>query len=142
MVLADKLKEWCKNHKNLKTGDPYDLYRDGLRIYTTLDSRMQQYAEESVVQHMPVIQHKLNSLLKANGDRLWKDREGIIESAMKISERWKQLKEDEMKEEDIKATFLKPVKMKVFAWDAKREIDTVMTPRDSIKYHKIGRAHV
>lgn len=135
-VLADKLKDWCKNHKNLKTGEPYDLYRDGLRIYTTLDSRMQQYAEESVVQHMPVIQRKLNSLLKTNGDRMWKDREGIIESAMKNSERWRQAKEDEMKDPDIKATFLKPVKMKVFAWNAKREIDTVMTPRDSIKYHK------
>ncbi len=136
MVLADKLKEWCKNHKNLKTGEPYDLHRDGLRIYTTLDSRMQQYAEESVVQHMPVIQRKLNSLLKANGDKMWKERESVITNAMKISERWRQLKEDEMKDEDIKATFLKPVKMKVFAWNAKREIDTVMTPRDSIKYHK------
>lgn len=135
-VLADKLKEWCKNHKNLKTGDPYDLYRDGLKIYTTLDSKMQQYAEESVVQHMPVIQRKLNSLLKANGDRMWKTRENIIESAMKSSERWRQLKEEEMKDEDIKATFLVPVKMKVFAWNAKRETDTVMTPRDSIKYHK------
>jgi penicillin-binding protein 1A len=136
MVLADKLKNWCKAHKNLKTGEPYDLYRDGLRIYTTLDSKMQQYAEESVVQHMPVIQRKLNSLLKSNGDRMWKERENVITNAMKISERWRQLKEDEMKDEEIKATFLKPVKMKVFAWNAKREIDTVMTPRDSIKYHK------
>ena len=137
MVLADKMKAWCKSHKNLKTGDPYDLYRDGLRIYTTLDSRMQQYAEESVVQHMPVIQRKLNSLLKLNGEKMWSEREGIIVSAMKISERWRQLKEEEeMNDEEIKATFLKPVRMKVFAWNAKREIDTVMTPRDSIKYHK------
>ncbi|MBL0359258.1 MAG: transglycosylase domain-containing protein [Chitinophagaceae bacterium] len=135
-VLADKLKEWCKTHKNLKTGDNYDLYRDGLKIYTTLDSRMQQYAEESVVQHMPVIQKKLNYLLKSNGDRLWKERESIIESAMKSSERWRQLKEDEMKDEDIRASFLNRVKMKVFAWNAKRELDTIMTPRDSIKYHK------
>lgn len=135
-VLAEKLKEWCKTHKNLKTGDPYDLHRDGLRIYTTLDSRMQQYAEESVVQHMPVIQKKLNSLLKGNADKMWKQRENVIESAMKISERWRQMKEDEVKEEDIKASFLKPVKMKVFAWNAKRVLDTVMTPRDSIKYHK------
>jgi len=136
MVLADRLKEWCKNHKNLKTGEPYDLYRDGLRIYTTLDSRMQQYAEESVIEHMPVIQRKLNYLLKLNGDKMWKERENIIEAAMKMSERWRQLKEDDVKEEDIKASFLKPVKMKIFAWNAKRETDTVMTPRDSIKYHK------
>ena len=135
-VLADKLKEWCKNHKNIKTGENYDLYRDGLKIYTTIDSRMQQYAEESVVQHMPVIQRKLNSLLKNNADRMWKERENIIVNAMKISERWRALKEEDVKEEDIRASFLKPVKMKVFAWNAKRELDTIMTPRDSIKYHK------
>lgn len=135
-VLADRLKAWCKAHKNLKTGEDYDLYRDGLKIYTTINSRMQQYAEESVVQHMPVIQRKLNSLLKENGARLWKTRENIIEAAMKMSERWKSLKEEDMKEEDIRKTFLKPVRMKVFAWNAKRELDTVMTPRDSIKYHK------
>lgn len=135
-VLAEKLREWCKTHKNLKTGDPYDLYRDGLRIYTTIDSRMQQYAEESVTQHMPVIQQKLNSLLKANDDRLWKERENIIEAAMKSSERWRVMKEDEVDEKEIRASFLTPVPMKVFAWNAKHEKDTVMTPRDSIKYHK------
>ena len=134
--MADKLKEWCKNHKNIKTGKNYDLYRDGLKIYTTIDSRMQQYAEESVVQHMPVIQRKLNSLLKNNGERMWKERENIIVNAMKISERWRALKEEDVKEEDIRASFLKPVKMKVFAWNAKRELDTIMTPRDSIRYHK------
>ena len=135
-VLGDKVKEWCKNHKNVKTGDNYDLYRDGLRIYTTINSKMQRYAEESVVQHMPVIQKKLNALLKTNGDRMWKGRENIIEAAMKSSERWKNLKEEEMKEADIRKTFLKRTNMKVFAWNAKRELDTIMTPRDSIKYHK------
>jgi len=136
MVLGDKVKEWCKAHKNLQTGENYDLYRDGLRIYTTINSKMQQYAEESVVQHMPVIQRKLNALLKTNGDRMWKSRENIIEAAMKSSERWKNLKEEEMKEADIRKSFLKPARMKVFAWNAKRELDTIMTPRDSIKYHK------
>jgi len=135
-VLADKLKEWCKANKNIKTGENYDLYRDGLRIYTTINSKMQQYAEESVVQHMPVIQRKLNAILKSNGDKMWKERENIIVNAMKISERWRAMKEDEISEEDIRKSFLKPVRMKVFAWNAKREIDTVMTPRDSIKYHK------
>ncbi len=135
-VLADKMKEWCKAHKNVKTGEEYDLYRDGLKIYTTIDAKMQQYAEESVVQHMPVIQRKLNAILKSNGDRMWKDRESIIEAAMKTSERWKALKEEDVKEEDIRKSFLKPVKMKVFAWNAKRELDTLMSPRDSIKYHK------
>ena len=135
-ILADKLKEWCKNNKNIKTGENYDLYRDGLRIYTTINSKMQQYAEESVEQHMPVIQRKLNSILKNNGAKMWKDRENIIKDAMKISERWRAMKEEDIPEDAIRKSFLKPVQMKVFAWNAKREIDTVMTPRDSIKYHK------
>jgi len=136
MVLADKLKEWCKNHKNPKTGEPYNLYRDGLKVYTTINSRMQQYAEEAVVQHMPVIQKKLDWIMKNNGTRIWKGHESVIEAAFKYTERWKNLKEDEMKEEDIVKTFYVPVRMKVFAWNAKREKDTLMTPFDSIKYHK------
>ncbi|MEO6549654.1 MAG: transglycosylase domain-containing protein [Ferruginibacter sp.] len=135
-ALAERMKEWCKTHINPKTGENYDLHRGGLKIYTTINSTMQQYAEEAVVQHMPVIQKKLNNLLKNNGDRMWKAREGIIENAMKVSERWKTMAEDDIKPEDIRKSFLVPVKMKVFAWNAKRELDTVMTPRDSIKYHK------
>ena len=135
-VVADKMKEWCKTHTNPKTGENYDLYRDGLKIYTTINSKMQQYAEESVVQQMPVIQKKLNSYLKNTADKTWKEHENIIEAAMKSSERWKNLKEDNKKDADIKKSFLVKVKMKIFAWNAKRELDTVMTPRDSIKYHR------
>lgn len=135
-VLKDKLKAWCASHKNPKTGEPYDLFRDGLKIYTTINSRMQQYAEEAVVQHMPVIQRKLDVIMKSNSDKIWKGHEATIESAMKYTERWKTMAEDDIKEEDIKKSFYLPVKMKVFAWNAKREKDTVMTPYDSIKYHK------
>lgn len=135
-ALADKLKKWCKEHENPKTGDPYNLYRDGLKIYTTIDSRMQQYAEEAVVQHMPVIQKKLDWIMKNNGGRMWKDHEKVIEDAFKFTDRWKSMKEDDVPEEDIKKTFYVPVKMKVFAWNKKREKDTIMTPFDSIKYHK------
>ncbi len=135
-VLKLRLKEWCKNHKNPKTGEPYDLFRDGLKIYTTINSKMQQYAEEAVVQHMPVIQKKLNYTLKAVGNRMWKGHENILENAMRESERWKLLKEENMSDEEIKKAFYVPVKMKVFAWNAKREKDTVMTPFDSIKYHR------
>ena len=135
-VLADKLKEWCSTHKNPKTGEPYNLYRDGLKVYTTINSKMQQYAEEAVVTHMPVIQKKLDWIMKNNGDRIWKGHESVIESAFKFTERWKSMKDDDVPEEDIKKTFYIPVKMKVFAWNAKRELDTVMTPYDSIKYHK------
>lgn len=135
-VLASQLREWCKTHENPKTGEPYNLYRDGLKIYTTINSRMQQYAEEAVVQHMPVIQKKLDWYLKNHGANTWKGRESTVEAAFKFTERWKSMKEAEIKEEDIKKTFYVPVKMKVFAWNAKREKDTVMTPFDSIKYHK------
>lgn len=135
-VLADTLRAWCKTHINPKTNEPYDMYRDGLKIYTTINSRMQQYAEESVVQHMPVIQKKLNNILKTNGARMWKGHENAIEAAMKYSERWKTLEEEGKTPEEIKKTFYTKVPMKVFAWNAKREMDTVMTPYDSIKYHK------
>ena len=135
-VLKDKLKDWCKSHTNPKTGDNYDLMRDGLRIYTTIDSRMQQYAEEAVVKHMPVIQKKLDWIMKNNGARMWKGHENAIENAMKFTERWKNMVEAEIKEAEIKKSFYIPVKMKVFAWNAKREKDTVMPPYDSIKYHK------
>ncbi|MEO6540935.1 MAG: transglycosylase domain-containing protein, partial [Ferruginibacter sp.] len=135
-VLAEKLKVWCKAHENPKTGEPYNLYRDGLKIYTTIDSRMQQYAEEAVVQHMPVIQKKLDWIMKNNGARMWKGNEKIVKDAFKYTERWKSMKEEDIDEEEIIKTFYIPVKMKVFAWNKKREKDTVMTPYDSIKYHK------
>ncbi len=135
-VLAEKLKAWCKAHDNPKTGEPYNLYRDGLKIYTTINSRMQQYAEEAVVEHMPVVQKKLDWFLKNNGSKIWKGQEKIVQAAFKFTDRWKSMKEDDIDEEEIKKTFYVPVKMKVFAWNAKRQKDTVMTPFDSIKYHK------
>jgi penicillin-binding protein 1A len=135
-ALKDKLKAWCTANKNPKTGEPYNLYKDGLKIYTTINSQMQQYAEEAVVQHMPVIQKKLDYIMKANGARMWKGHENTIEAAMKYTDRWKNGKEDGMKDEDIKKSFYIPVRMKVFAWNAKREKDTTLTPFDSIKYHK------
>jgi penicillin-binding protein 1A len=137
MVLNDKMKEWCKTHKNPKTKEAYDLYRDGLKIYTTINSVMQQYAEESVLEKMPIIQKKLNSLLKANGNKTWKDHENVIEAAMRISERWKAMRDDSVKEEDIRKSFDVPIRMKVFSWNVpSHELDTVMTPHDSIKYEK------
>ncbi|MEO6583873.1 MAG: transglycosylase domain-containing protein, partial [Ferruginibacter sp.] len=137
-VLAGVLKDWCNRNRNPKTGEPYDLYRDGLRIYTTIDSRMQKYAEEAVEAHMPVVQKKLDADLKRRGDKIWKGRDNIIEAAMKFTERWKTMKEEDISDEEIKKTFYKPVKMKIFSWrgDDKHEKDTVMTPYDSIKYHK------
>lgn len=136
-ALLDFLKDWTTKNINPRTGDPYNLYRDGLKIYTTIDSRMQKYAEQAVEEHMPVLQKKLDSYFKIRKN-LWKGKDNIVESAMKYSERWKALKEEEMDEADIKKSFMVPVKMKIFSWrgNDKHEKDTIMTPWDSIKYHK------
>ncbi|MDQ2719680.1 MAG: transglycosylase domain-containing protein [Bacteroidota bacterium] len=132
-VLAKKLDDWCKNHKDPKTGNNYDLYRDGLKIYTTIDPKMQLYAEEAVVKHMTSMQKTFNRQLPKN---VWKGEEDILNRAMKESDRWKYMKESGATDEEIKKSFHVPVSMKVFAWNAKRETDTVMTPLDSIKYFK------
>ena len=136
-ALLEILKDWCETNTNPRTGESYNLYRDGLKVYTTIDSRMQSYAEQAVEQHMPQLQKKLDNYFKYKKD-LWKGRDKIIESAMKYSERWKAMKKDEVDEKDIIASFKVPVKMKIFSWSGndKHELDTVMTPIDSIKYHK------
>ena len=137
-VLIGVLNDWCKNNINPKTGDPYDLYRDGLKVYTPIDSRMQKYAEEAVEEHMPVLQKQLDRYLKAKGNKLWEGHENIIAAAMKYTDRWKTMKDQGIDEAEIKKSFLVPVKMKIFSWSGnnKHEKDTVMTPIDSIKYHK------
>lgn len=132
-VLSKRLDEWCKTHEDPKTGRPYDLYRDGLKIYTTIDPKMQLYAEEAVIMHMSAMQKKFNAQL---GKDVWKNHQDILMRAMKESERWRIMKEDEIDEAEIKRSFYNPVRMKVFAWNREREKDTVMTPMDSIKYLK------
>ncbi|MEO6638073.1 MAG: penicillin-binding transpeptidase domain-containing protein, partial [Ginsengibacter sp.] len=132
-VLNKTLDEWAKTHKDPVTGNNYDMYRDGLKIYTTIDPKMQLYAEEAMIKHMVIMQKKFNSQLSKN---VWKGHEDILNRAMHESERWKNLKEEGLKDEDIKKTFYEPVKMKIFAWNAKRSTDTVMSPIDSIKYNK------
>lgn len=135
-AVKDTLLAWCKAHINPRTGEPYDLYRDGLKIRTTINSVMQLDAELAVEKHMPVIQSKLDAELKQTAAQLWKGHEYTINRAMKGSERWKNMEEDGTDSISIMQSFSVPVKMKVFAWNAAHEKDTVMTPLDSIKYHK------
>ncbi len=85
-VLTKKLIDWCKTHTDPTTGKNYDLYRDGLKIYTTIDPKMQLYAEEAVVKHMANMQKKFNSQLPKN---VWKGQDDILNRAMKESDRWK-----------------------------------------------------
>ena len=137
-ALIAVLKNWSKTNINPKTDEPYDLYRDGLKIYTTIDSKMQRYAEESVEQHMPVLQKELDRYFKQRGNKLWQGHDNIVEAAMKFTDRFKNMKELGISDEEIKKSFTIPVKMKIFSWtgNGKHEKDTVMTPIDSIKYHK------
>ena len=97
---------------------------------------MQQYAEEAMAQQMPALQKTLNSQSNIRKGTVWKGHENVLEAAMKNSERWKNGKEEGLTDAEIKKTFYKKVKMRIFAWNAKRAADTLMTPMDSIKYHR------
>jgi penicillin-binding protein 1A len=134
-VLKDEVRAALKGVKK-PDGGSYDIYEDGLKIYTTINPRMQEYAEQAVAMQLPVLQKNLNALSYIKNGAIWKGHENVLEAAMKESERWKNLEEDGLSDKEIKATFFKKTKMKVFAWNAKREKDTVMTPYDSIKYHR------
>ncbi len=135
MVLGEELKKWCKNNINSQ-GDNYDLYRDGLKIYTTINPRMQMYAEEAMSKHLSYLQTILNSQANIKKGTVWNGFENVLQAAMKNSDRWKNLKKDGFSDEEIKKSFHEKTPMKVFAWNDKKELDTVMTPYDSIKYHR------
>lgn len=143
--LATFMKDWIKNNPK-PDGTKWSLYNDGLTIYTTIDSRMQQYAEDAVQQHMPRLQAEffVQNTPKRNPTTpfLELDNEEIkdlMNRSMKQSERWRHMKYDLKKsDKEIIASFQKPVPMSVFAWkDGKpSEIDTVMKPMDSMRYYK------
>lgn len=131
-VLKQDLMKWCKDHKKAD-GTPYNLYKDGLRIYTTIDTRMQEYAEDAVNTHMAELQKTFYDHWK--GRVPWEDHPEIIEDAMKRSDRYRDMKAAGASESDIKKAFNKKVKMTVFSWKGER--DTTMTPMDSIRYYKM-----
>lgn len=134
-VLKGEIDGVLNNVKN-SDGDPYNIYDDGLRVYTTINTKLQDYAEEAVSQQMPMLQKALNAQRDVRTGSVWKGHENVLEAAMKASDRWNNMKEDGLSDEDIRKKFYEKVPMKVFAWNAKREKDTVMTPMDSIKYHR------
>lgn len=137
-MLRDDLKDWCKENENPKTGEPYDLYRDGLKIFTTINPKMQEYAEIAVYRHMQNLQKVFSNQYNIKDGSAWKTKEGkaVMDAAIKQTERWKNLKEEGIDEEEIRKIFMEPVNMRVFAWNEKREKDTLMSPIDSIRYHK------
>ena len=132
---------WC--NKNLKPdGTPYNLYRDGLKIYVTLNSKMQAIAEEVLQQHLrEELQPTLDSEIKARGGRLFartdinqQQMDDIIYRAMRQTERYRVLHNAGKSKEEIYANFNTPRKMTVFTWKGER--DTTMSPLDSIKHYK------
>ncbi|MBO9619266.1 MAG: transglycosylase domain-containing protein [Niabella sp.] len=134
-VLRDELKTILKGIKK-PDGSSYSLYEDGLKIYTTINPLMQQYAEEAVYMQVPNLQRALVRQSFIKDGAVWKGHENILERAMKESDRWKNMADDGFSDKEIRATFFKPVPMKVFAWNANKSRDTVMTPYDSIKYNR------
>ncbi|MDR3712127.1 MAG: transglycosylase domain-containing protein [Puia sp.] len=135
-VIRDDLKKWCKEHKNPATGEPYDLYQDGLKIFTTINPRMQIDAEQAVAMEMPILQKALSDQADIRNGQAWEPHLNVLESTMKNSDRWRNLEDAGMDAEDIRKTFYQPVSMRVFAWNTSHEKDTIMTPMDSIKYHR------
>ncbi len=140
--LRSELKEWAANHQK-SDGTPYDIYKDGLKIYTTINSRMQQYAEEAVREH-------LGDDLQPSFFRHWKGQANapfvfppedtkeqvdlILNQAMRRSDRYRYLKKAGASADSIALSFRTPLRMRVFSW--KGPVDTIMTPMDSIRYYK------
>ncbi|KRD11477.1 penicillin-binding protein [Flavobacterium sp. Root901] len=136
--LRDYLKKWVTENKK-PDGTDYDIYKDGLKIYTTIDSRMQQYAEEAVAEHMKNLQQQFFIEMKTNKNAPFvnitqAETDRIMMQAMKNSVRWAQMKEMDKSEDDIIASFKIKTRMRVFTWKGER--DTIMTPLDSIRYYK------
>jgi len=136
--LREYMKKWVKENKK-PNGEDYDIYTDGLKIYTTIDSKMQEHAEEAVQAHMKNLQQEFFHQQKDNKNAPFinitdAETNRIMTNAMKNSERWRVMKDLDKTEEEIIASFDVKTKMKIFSW--KGEIDTVMTPKDSIRYYK------
>ena len=134
------MKKWT-NDNTKDDGSNYNLYLDGLKIYTTINYEMQQYAEEAVKEHMPNLQKEffLQNTTELNPTAPFleieeEEEELIFERAMRRSERWRKMKISGKSEEEMFASFQKEVPMSIFSWSG--NIDTVMKPIDSIRYYK------
>ena len=138
--LQQFMRSWISKHPK-EDGTFYNLYLDGLRIYTTIDSRLQTYAEDAVTAHMSNLQKEFfrQNVPEYNDiapflDVEKEDVENIMQQAKRRSERWRKMKALGHDEETILASFEKPTQMEVFGWNG--DIDTIMTPTDSIRYYK------
>ena len=137
---TDPLYGWCnKNFK--KDGSPYNVYSDGLKVFTTIDSRMQKYAEEAVYQHVArYLQPAFDKENKPKPSSPYSDKltpqqiRNILNRSITQSERWRTMKAAGCTPEEIKEAFCKKIEMTVFTYHG--DIDTLMSPLDSIRYYK------
>ncbi|WNH13924.1 penicillin-binding protein 1A [Thalassobellus suaedae] len=138
------MKDWIKNNPK-PDGTKWNINSDGLKIYTTIDSRMQEYAEDAVQQHMPRLQAEFfnQNTPKRNPTAPFleldkSEVDDLLNRSMKQGERWRILKNAEKSDKEIIASFHKPTKMTVFAWKEGKasEVDTIMKPIDSMRYYK------
>lgn len=136
--LRQELKNWCE--KNPKpNGEKWDIYKDGLKVFTTIDSRMQKYAEDAVAQHLTFLQDVYFKEWK--GKEPWKygirAKPDLLEKMMTQSERYRDMKAAGKTEAEIKKAFNTKTAMTIFSWHGDRSysIDTVMSPLDSLKYY-------
>ena len=132
------MKQWAKDNPK-PDGSLYDINSDGLKVYTTLDSKMQQYAEEAIDAHIANLQKQFTIQNEKNKTAPFRDitqeeEDQILESAMKRSDRWRELKKQGKSEKEILESFRKKTQMTIFSWGG--DIDTLMTPIDSIRYYK------
>lgn len=136
--LREYMTDWCKKNKK-PDGSTYNLYKDGLRIYTTINSRMQDHAETAVKEHMKSLQKEFFAHWKGQKNAPFayipeSKIKQIMRQAMLRSDRYKRMKEDGATETDIEKAFRTKVKMKVFTWNGDSTV--TMSPMDSIRYHK------
>jgi len=137
-VIGNKLQEWCNTHKK-PNGDNYDIYKDGLKIYTTIDSKLQKYAEEAVVKHISYYQQVFYNTLQGQDpwkDTDWKIIDSFAERRIVRTPRYKDLKKQFGDNPDSMHYYLHVEKqpMTIFSW--KGDIDTMLTPIDSLKYYR------
>lgn len=137
-MLRNYMKDWCKTHYK-PNGDQYDVHKDGLRIYTTINYQMQKNAEDAVKEHFKYLQNEFFKHTKGYRDAPFTgisraDIEKYYLQAMKNSDRYRDLKEEGLSDKEIKANFEQKTKMRVFTWNGDK--DTMMSPWDSLRYYK------
>jgi penicillin-binding protein 1A len=129
--VRSELTKWCKEHKK-EDGSAYNIYTDGLRVYTTLDSRMQKHAESAVREHMTQLQKDFDKV-EDGGSRILKKDPSILLDLKRKSDRYVRAKRSGKSDTEIDKEFLKKREMTVFTWDG--PVDTVMTPYDSLRHY-------